>query len=54
MKSNNKNKLIVLQGMEGYLVADFEDVLLVCKKEDSNIFREFVSDIKLHKGEDFI
>ena len=53
-KSNNKNKLVVLQGMEGYLVADFEDVLLVCKKEDSNIFREFVSDIKLHKGEDFI
>ncbi|CAN0085652.1 unnamed protein product [Chrysoparadoxa australica] len=53
-KSLNKEKLIVLQGLDGFLVADFEDILLICKKEDSGIFREFVSDIKLHKGEDFI
>ncbi len=53
-KSSNKDKLIVLQGLEGYLVADFQDILLVCKKEDSGIFREFVSDIKLQKGEDFV
>ncbi len=53
-KSKNKDKLVVLQGLEGYLVADFEDILLICKKEDSGIFREFVSDIKLQKGEEFI
>ncbi|XOV93220.1 MAG: mannose-1-phosphate guanylyltransferase [Bacteroidota bacterium] len=53
-KSKNKDKLMVLQGLEGYLVADFEDILLICKKEDSSIFREFVSDIKLQKGEEFI
>ena len=53
-RSGNKEKLVVLQGLEGYLVADFEDILLVCKKEDSSIFREFVSDIKLQKGEEFI
>ncbi|MFK7952393.1 MAG: mannose-1-phosphate guanylyltransferase [Ekhidna sp.] len=49
-----KDKLIVVQGMEGYLVADFEDVLLVCKKEDSSIFRDFITDVKAGKGEKFV
>lgn len=49
-----KGKLIVVQGMEGYLVADFDDVLLVCKKEDSGIFRDFITDVKAEKGEKFV
>ncbi len=49
-----KGKLIVVQGLEGYLVADFEDVLLVCKKEDSSIFRDFITDVKSEKGEKFV
>jgi mannose-1-phosphate guanylyltransferase len=49
-----KGKLIVVQGMEGYLVADFNDVLLVCKKEDSGIFRDFITDVKAEKGEKFV
>lgn len=48
------NRVIVAQGLEGYLVADFEDVLLICKKEDSGIFRRFVTDVKMEKGEKFI
>lgn len=48
------NRLVVLHNMEGYLVADFEDVLLVCKKADSGIFRDFVTDVKNEKGEKFI
>ncbi|GAB4240645.1 MAG: mannose-1-phosphate guanylyltransferase [Ekhidna sp.] len=49
-----KNKLTVIQGMEGYLVADFDDVLLICKKEDSTIFREFITDVKTSKGTKYI
>ncbi|MFT6866734.1 MAG: mannose-1-phosphate guanylyltransferase [Cyclobacteriaceae bacterium] len=48
------SRLIVLHKMEGYLVADFNDVLLVCKKEDSAIFRDFVNDVKIEKGEKLI
>ena len=48
------NKVVVIQGAEGFLVADFEDVLLVCKKEDSSVFREFITDVKSSKGEKFI
>ncbi|MEP0984654.1 mannose-1-phosphate guanylyltransferase [Ekhidna sp.] len=49
-----KNKLTVVQGCEGLLVADFDDVLLVCKKEDSSIFRDFITDVKTEKGEKFV
>ncbi len=48
------NRLVVAEGLEGYLVADFQDVLLICKKEDSNVFRKFVSDVKEQKGEQLI
>ena len=49
-----KGKLIVTQGLEGYLVADFDDVLLICKKEDSNAFKEFISDAKINMGDKFV
>lgn len=49
-----KNKLTVVQGAEGFLIADFDDVLLVCKKEDSSVFRDFITDVKANKGEKYI
>ena len=49
-----KEKLVVVQGAEGYLIADFDDVLLICKKEDSGIFREFITDVRAEKGEKFL
>lgn len=51
---SKNDRLIVLHKLEGYLVADFNDVLLVCKKEDSGIFRDFVNDVKLEKGDKLI
>ncbi|MFT4833984.1 MAG: mannose-1-phosphate guanylyltransferase [Marinoscillum sp.] len=48
------NRLILTEQLEGYLVADFDDILLICKKEDSNIFRDFVHDVKNQKGEELI
>lgn len=49
-----KDKVVVVQGVEGLLVADFDDVLLICKKEDSSKFREFITDVRTEKGEKFI
>lgn len=48
------DRVIITHELEGYLVADFEDILLICKKEDSAIFRQFVTDVKLDKGDKFI
>ena len=50
----SKDKLTVVQGAEGFLIADFDDVLLVCKKEDSSVFRDFITDVKADKGEKYI
>jgi mannose-1-phosphate guanylyltransferase len=49
-----KNKVVILQDLEGYLVADFDDVLLICKKDQDMKFREFYSDAKSKKGEKYM
>jgi len=47
-------KLVVLQGLKDYIVVESNDTLLVCKKEDEQKIKQFVTDIKLEKGEKFI
>lgn len=49
-----KEKLVVLQGLEGYIVVEANDCLLVCKKEDEQKIKEFVMDVKINKGEKFV
>ncbi len=48
-----QDKLVVLQGLENYIVVESDDILLVCKKEDEQNIKQFVSDIKLQKDERF-
>lgn len=49
-----KEKLVVLQGLDGYIVVESEGTLLVCKKEDEQQIRQFVNDVRMNKGEDFV
>lgn len=49
-----KEKLVVLQGLSDYIVVESNDTLLVCKKEDEQKIKQFVTDIKLNKGEQYI
>jgi mannose-1-phosphate guanylyltransferase len=49
-----KDKLVVLQGLEDYIVVESENVLLVCKKQDEQQIRQFVNDVKIEKGEHFV
>lgn len=39
-----KGKLAVIQDLDGYIVAESNDVLLICKKEKEQQIREFVKD----------
>jgi mannose-1-phosphate guanylyltransferase len=48
------NKLVVLQGLEDYIVVDTEDVLLVCEKNREQEIKQIVADIKRQKGEKFL
>ena len=49
-----KEKLVVLQGLDGYIVVESNNTLLVCKKEDEQKIKEFVTDIRIEKGEKFV
>lgn len=42
-----KDKLVVLQGLDDYIVVDANDVLLVCKKKDEQKIKSYVAEIKL-------
>lgn len=48
-----KDKLVVLQGMDDYIVVEEDNILLVCKKQDEQNIREIVNTIKLEKGDSF-
>lgn len=49
-----KNKLVVLQGLDDYIVVESDNILLVCKKQDEQQIRQFVNDVKLNKGDKFV
>ena len=49
-----KDKLVVLHDLNGYLIAEHDNVLLICKKDAEKKFREFVSDVREKKGEDYL
>lgn len=49
----SKDKLVVVQGLENYLVNETDNVLLICKLDAEKKFREFVSNAK-KIGEDYI
>ena len=48
-----KNKLVVLQGLKDYIVVESDNILLVCRKQDEQEIKQFVSDIKLSKDKRF-
>jgi len=47
-------KLVVLQGLDDYIVVDTKDVLLICHKEKEQDIKEYVTEVKRHKGEKYL
>ena len=48
------SKLAVIQGVEDLIVVQTDDVLLICKKEEEQRIRDFVNNVKIEKGDDYI
>ncbi len=48
------NKLVILQGLNNYIVVESEGILLICKKTDEQKIKHIVEDIKIDKGEKYI
>ena len=49
-----KSKLLVLQGLDDFIVVDTDDVLLICKKENEQEIKEYVAEIKRSKGDKYL
>ena len=47
-------KLVVLQGLQNYIVVDTTDVLLICQKEREQDIKNYVSEVKKLKGERYL
>ncbi len=49
-----KDKLVVLQGLDNYIVVESDGILLVCKKSDEQQIKQFVNNVYMNKGEEYI
>ena len=60
VESNNNivatsgDKLVVIQGLDGYIVAESDNVLLICKKNEEQRIKHFVADVKFKYGRDYL
>lgn len=45
-------KIAVVEGLEDYIVIDTRESLLICKKDNEQLIKSFVSDVKLRFGDD--
>lgn len=53
MSTDNK-KLIVAEGLKGYVIADCGNALLICRQSNEVQMRQLVNDVKKDKGEDYL
>ncbi|NOT92067.1 mannose-1-phosphate guanylyltransferase [Ferruginibacter sp.] len=51
--ADNK-KLVLLQGLDDFIVVDTKDVLMICKKDKEQEIKEYVAEIKRSKGDKFL
>lgn len=48
------NKLVLLQGLDEFIVVDTKDVLLICKKEKEQEIKEYVAEVKRNMGDKYL
>lgn len=54
MINSPKDKLVVIQGLDDFIVVDTKDVLLICSKDKEQSIKEYVAEVKRNKGEKYI
>ncbi len=50
----NPDKLVVVSGLADYVIADSDDVLLICPKSEEQSIKLYVNDVKLAYGDKYI
>lgn len=52
--NSTNQRVVVVQGMQDFIIVDSEDVLLICKKDQEQRIKSFVQDVKLETGDTYI
>lgn len=47
-------KVVVINGLNDYIVVESDNMLLIARKDEEQQLRQFVNDIKIQKGEEYI
>jgi mannose-1-phosphate guanylyltransferase len=50
----SNEKVGVLQGLDGFIVAESNDTLMICRKEDEQQIKQFVTDVRIEKGDSLV
>jgi mannose-1-phosphate guanylyltransferase len=51
----SSDQLVVVQGLNGYLVGIFDNVVIICEKDKEELFRRYVNDLKAKpNGSDYL
>lgn len=48
------NKLVLLQGLDEFIIVDTKDVLLICKKDKEQEIKDYVAEVKRNMGEKYL
>ena len=51
--SGNK-KLMVLQGLENFIIVDTSDVLLICKRDKEQEIKDYVAEVRRNIGDEYL
>lgn len=49
-----KDKLVVVEGLKDFIVAEFDGVLMICRKDQEQRVKDFVADVKSGKNDRYI
>jgi mannose-1-phosphate guanylyltransferase len=49
-----EHKLVILQGLEQYVVIDTPEVLLICERSKEHQIKDYLAEVKRNKGEKFL
>jgi mannose-1-phosphate guanylyltransferase len=49
-----ESKLVVAQGLDGYIVVESDNVLLICKKSEEQRIKQFVADVNMAFGAEYM
>jgi len=47
-------KIAVLQGLDGYIIAESNDTLMICRRKEEQQIKKFVTDVRIKKGDSLV